>query len=390
MSLLSLKKANPSDIESKQIQQLVKIAGSGVLRDGNDTSSELREYLASVTTQALGRYLSECLESSFPESGLVLQDIVNELGARLDCSVQRGLYRGKVNEIGFDGIWTFPEKYTVIVEVKTTDAYTINLDNIAKYRTALIRQGHSSEQSSILIVVGRKDTGSLEAQVRGSRHAWDVRLISADALLRLVKIKETADNKTTIAKISSILKPLELTKLDFVVDLLATTTEDIQELTDTDEGDAELDKREKRFTPVAFNDEVAMRVAQEIKIDLKKATRSLYVSVDKKTALRAVVSKEHVGRSHVGYWYAFHPHYKDELEEYPVTYIAFGCGSPKRVLLFKLEEFATFLKDLNTTELEDRMYWHVHLLRSPSGAMKLVFKGGIPSKDVTNRLLEER
>src|SRR6476661_4828552 len=105
MSLLTLKKANRSDIESKQIQQLVKIAGSGVLRDGNDTSSELREYLASVATDLLGRYLSECLESSFPESGLVLQDIVNELGARLDCAVQRGLYRGKVNEIGYDGIW---------------------------------------------------------------------------------------------------------------------------------------------------------------------------------------------------------------------------------------------------------------------------------------------
>jgi len=35
----------------------------------------------------------------------------------------------------------------------------------------------------VLIVVGRQDTGELEAQIRGSRHAWDIRLISAEALL---------------------------------------------------------------------------------------------------------------------------------------------------------------------------------------------------------------
>jgi hypothetical protein len=51
----------------------------------------------------------------------------------------------------------------------------------------LITSGQLKEdQSSILIVVGREDTGDLEAQIRGSRHAWDVRLISVDALLRLM------------------------------------------------------------------------------------------------------------------------------------------------------------------------------------------------------------
>ena len=50
-----------------------------------------------------------------------------------------------------------------------------------------------STPSSILIVVGRDDTGELEAQVRGSRHAWDIRLISADALVKLVNLKETVE-----------------------------------------------------------------------------------------------------------------------------------------------------------------------------------------------------
>jgi hypothetical protein len=42
--------------------------------------------------------------------------------------------------------------------------------------------------------VGRQDTGDLEAQVRGSKHAWTVRIISADALANLVALKENSES----------------------------------------------------------------------------------------------------------------------------------------------------------------------------------------------------
>ena len=67
------------------------------------------------------------------------------------------------------------------------------MQKIASYRRELIASAQlDEERSSILIVVGRQDTGDLEAHVRGSRHAWDVRLISVDALLRLMFLKETS------------------------------------------------------------------------------------------------------------------------------------------------------------------------------------------------------
>jgi hypothetical protein len=44
------------------------------------------------------------LSSKFDKSGLVLQDIVNELGRRLEYSVENGLCQGKVNAIGHDGL----------------------------------------------------------------------------------------------------------------------------------------------------------------------------------------------------------------------------------------------------------------------------------------------
>ena len=390
MSLISLWKSNPSEIEQMDVQQLTAVAGKGVLRDGSTKSTELREYLASVSTELLGRYLTECLDSTFDNNGLVLQDIVNELGVRLDCKVQRGLYRGKVNEIGFDGIWSLPGGHDLVVEVKATDIYSINLDKLADYRNSLIRTTQITETSSILIVVGRMDTGALEAQVRGSRHAWDVRLIGADALLRLVKIKESADNKGTIDKIRSVLKPLELTKLDFVVELLATTTEDIQESSTPEVDGSEEGKQEKSFTPVAFNNEVAERVGKALNLDLHKRTRSLYISADNNISVRALASKEYVHTHHSGYWYAFHPYYNDALAEYKKSYVAFGCGSPKNILLFQLRDFSKLVGNMNTTEKGDRMYWHVHISKDDAGAYKLIFKSGIPSKDVTNSLIKEK
>jgi hypothetical protein len=54
----------------------------------------------------------------------------------------------------------------LLVEVKTTDAYRIPLNTIAGYRERLIDNKEFDEDgSSILIVVGRNDTGELEAQI---------------------------------------------------------------------------------------------------------------------------------------------------------------------------------------------------------------------------------
>ena len=77
-------------------------------------------------------------------------------------------------------------------------------------------------------MVGRDDTGELEAQVRGSRHAWDIRLISADALIKLVQLKENSDSLDTGRKIRSLLSPMEYTRPDELIDVMFTTAVDIE------------------------------------------------------------------------------------------------------------------------------------------------------------------
>jgi len=388
MSLLTLWQSNPKDIGAKHIEQLVKIAGDGALRDGGSASVELRDFFATIPTDLLRQYLNQCLGGAFEDSGLVLQDVVNELGERLGCEVTRGLYRGKQNAIGFDGIWKFPGGYSLVVEVKTTDAYNIPLAKIAGYRASLIKDGTVTEDSSILIVVGRKDTDSLEAQIRGSRYAWDTRLISADRLLKLVELKESADNKETIKKIRTVLTPVELTKVDFIVDLVATTAQDIKDTGAADDADIEVDadRKEKKFTPVAFHGEMIRRLQATLKVELRKETRSLYAAADKSLSVRALVSKAHLAGANSYYWYAFHPYYREALGEYGKSYIAFGCGSADKILLFDLSEFVKWLPKMNTTETEDRTYWHVHFVESQHGRLELRLKGGEAALEVTNRL----
>jgi len=389
MSLLTFWQSNRGDIQGKHIQQLVALAGDGNLRDESDTCRELRQYLAAVPTEVLGQYLNECLSASFTGSGFVLQDLVNELGRRLGCDVEQGSYRGKVGGIGYDGIWRFPGGYAIVVEVKTTDAYTIRLDTLAEYRRKLNKEDRITEDSSVLIVVGRKDTDSLEAQVRGSRHAWDMRLISADKLLKLVQLKENADSNATIDKIRTVLTPLELTKVDFIVDLLATTAEDLggdlEEELEQEEAGAK--GREKKFTPVAFNSGIAETVGAHLGLQFAKQTRSLFVNPDSRVSVRCLASRSYEAGGKTGFWYAFHPYYLEEAANYGKNYVAFGCGAPERVILFELDEFAQGLGSLNTTHKEDRMYWHVQFFELTGGEVRLVQKGGGPGIDVTQKKL---
>ena len=195
MSLTDLWEKSKTEVQAKNVQQIIAFAGDGNLTDGSVTSDEFRAFLKGISTELIQKYADQCLSDSFSGSGFVLQDIVNQVGHRLGFKVEYGRYRGVSNAIGFDGLWTLPNGHTIVIEVKTTDAYRIDLNKLAEYRKKLIKNETVTEkESSVLIVVGRKDTGDLEAQIRGSRHAWDMRLISIDALLRLMLLKQQVED----------------------------------------------------------------------------------------------------------------------------------------------------------------------------------------------------
>ena len=140
MALLDLWNKSRDQLKDKQVQQLIAFAGAEKLIDGTECSEEFRSFLATVPSGNLNKYADQCLSHSFPDSGLALQDVINEVGSRIGADVKSGRYRGTSKHLGFDGLWTFPNGHSIIVEVKTTDAYRIDLNTIAAYRKALIEE----------------------------------------------------------------------------------------------------------------------------------------------------------------------------------------------------------------------------------------------------------
>lgn len=379
MSILALWKSSPDLLQGKTAKQILAISGTGKLVEDGPTSVELRALLAELPSGVIAKFAVDCLEEAFPDSGLVLQDLVNEMGVRLGMQVKSGRYRGRQGAVGNDGLWILPSGYQIVVEVKTTDAYRIDLDVIAAYRNALIGSSEVSESnSSVLIVVGRIDTGDLEAQIRGSRHAWSMRLLSVDALIRLVRLKEDLEDPDSLRRIHQILIPREFTKLDDIVELVFSTAEDakggdvessIAETTPTPATEVE-----RKFTPVAFNDECAIRIGAHLHAHLIKRSRALYSTADDSLRVVCAVSKSY-DTTRPGYWFAFHPHQKEALVGAKAGYVGLGCGSPSLTLLIPIATFSQWLDGMNVTSLETRSYWHVQI-HNEDGRLTLIRRKG--------------
>jgi len=276
MNLLELIQQNPASTDNYTIQQIVAVCGDGILKDGSDSSEQLRGFLKTRSIEKLASYAAFCLEkvsgrAVFSDSGFALQDVVNEIGRRLGYQVENGRYQGAVNHNGFDGLWYDGTKYLVI-EVKTTDAYRINLDTVRGYADKLKNRPVPIGETSLLIIVGRQDTGDLEAQVRGSRHAWSTRLISIDALLKLMFVNEDLDDKAIASKARKILLPFEYTRVDNIVDLVFEAQQDsdqkAQSIDELVQHDDESSKFE--FTPV---EEIAEKRQQIVAAFLRFTVR---------------------------------------------------------------------------------------------------------------------
>lgn len=386
MYLVDLWQSSPKQLSDKHLQQIIAFAGDGKLKDGNATSEEFRAFIGLIPSTTLSHYATECLEAKFEDSGLALQDIVNQAGKRLGFQVNDGRYRGVRNDNGNDGLWISPDGDQIVVEVKTTDAYRIDLEKIAGYRRSLIKQDTiSEERSSVLIVVGREDTGGLEAQIRGSRHAWDIRLLSVDSLFRLVSIREEIEGPAIARKICDILIPREYTRVDGIIDLVFATTAEVRdEMPEEDEviPEAGISTKKAKFKPVSFHEECVEHIRGKIGISFIRRSKVTYISPNKDTALICTVSREHHTSSGTGYWFVFHTHQQENLKEYQTAYIALGCGSADSILLIPFTDFKEWLSGMNMTHTDEREYWHVQIIKDGDKYV-LLQKANIERIDVT-------
>ena len=396
MRLLELWKSDQS-IETKRLEQIIAFAGDGRFAEDNETSHEFREYLSRVKAEKLKAYCAECLSGEkFSMAAFALQDVINEVGRRLGFAVRAGRYRGVSGEIGYDGLWTLQSGHVLVVEVKTSDAYRVPLDTVAGYRKRLIEKDIiPKEQSSCLIIVGRQDTGGLEAEIRGSRHAWDMRLISIDGLLRLLDLRQRLEDPAVVRKVGEILIPHEFTRVDDIVDLVFETAEDtLSDEASPHPGDLdELESigeeevpAEPRLDALAICRESAESVAKKLDLPLIQRSRGTFSSVDDTVRLVTAYSRTYGTAPEGGFWFGFHPYQKEFLEQAKQGFVAFACGDAATVLVIPIAEFSRWLPGMHQTVSPDRTYWHVRIRRN-KGRFTLYRRKGHERIDLSKYLI---
>jgi len=195
-------------------------------------------------------------------------------------------------------------------------------------------------------------------------------LISTDSILKLLALKENLNDTKTLQQINELLKPREYTRIDKLIELIFITSKDLQleeetedELEEIKEEETKSRKNEKERTkPVNFNVSCIEKIKEYLGINLTKSSRISYESKSKSIGVICSVSKVHKSGKTPKYWFAFHPHQKEYLEEYEKSYIAYGCGSAENTFLFDFEEFKNYYPNMWTTEKDGRIYWHVAII----------------------------
>lgn len=388
MALIDLWNADRQQIANKRIDQLIAFAGEGRLRDRNSTSEEFRTLLKVVSSDVIGQWLDECLDIRFTDFGFVLQDTVNEVGRRLGFDVTHGVYRSHSNE-GYDGLWRIPGGRAILVESKSSTSYSINLSRISEYRKQVAPQlGLRPEDISILIVVGTEDTSDFEAQVRGSRFAWDIRILGVKSLFRLLKLREALDDPKVERQIQDILFPQEFTRLDRIIDLVFATAEDAQN-TEAEETGEESEVEEVTVEPRAnFHAAILPRLEKHFSQPLVKRSRVQWGSPDDTLLLSCQVSKQ-FKKGYADFWFGLKRTTRESLQEHKNSFCAFGLGAPERVVLIPFSVLAPHLDGFFTSPNKEGgiLHWHIRFANTDKG-IALLLQRDKTELDVTEYLLK--
>jgi hypothetical protein len=249
-----------------------------------------------------------------------------------------------------------------------------------------------SKLSSSLIIVGRQDTGDLEAQVRGSKHAWTTRIISADALAKLVSLKENAE-LDSVSKIHDLLVPFEYTKLDKIIEIAftvaedATTAAELEQNSDLDAvtaAGAETSNQGRTtgarapYTPTPS--EILGRIREQIVSALSstyspfvKKSRALYWTADKPVRAAITISKEYAAGN---FWYAYHPDWDKFLSDASIGLFVLGCVGRNEAFAVQFDWIHKRIGLLNLTEREGGSHFHIHLYPDASGELCLRLNNG--------------
>ena len=246
------------------LKEILGLVGKLDDTPGDETSRErFRRFLEENITEVgqIRDYIEECLRNSGNQYNRALQDLVNYLGHFLGFEVIFGRYQGVQNKIGFDGLWKSPTPFFIVVEVKTTDIYTIKTATLIGYVDALISEKEISDWDHAigLYVIGRPDAElrQLENAILAEKRTHQLRIISVESLLSLAELFNGYD--VSHDDILAVLRPSGTT-VDLIVDLMARLVAQRQVEEETKEETTEkveITELERQYwlTPVKSDEE---------------------------------------------------------------------------------------------------------------------------------------
>ncbi|WP_145299535.1 hypothetical protein [Planctopirus ephydatiae] len=276
-----------------------------------------------------------------------------------------------------------------MAESKSSTSYSIALNRISEYRKQVAPQlGLRPEDISILIVVGTEDTSEFEAQVRGSRFAWDIRILGVQALYRLLKLKEALDDPKVERQIQEILFPQEFTRLDRIIDLVFATAEDAQDFESTEE-EVEVDDSAPEKPRANFHAAILPRLEKHFGQPLVKRSRSQWATPDDASLVSCQVSK-HFDKGNADFWFGLKRTSRETLQKHKNAFCAFGLGSPDRVVVLPMSFLAPHVDSFFTSPDKEGgiLHWHVRFVNTNTGVAMLVDRDR-KQLDVTKYLLKE-
>jgi len=209
-----------------------------------------------------------------------------------------------------------------------------------------------------------------------------VRIISADALAKLVTLKESTEI-ASVAKIHELLTPFEYTRLDKIIEIAFTVAEEASE--SAEERHVELETSsvaatsssgKQRHSAVDVIEQVRSEIVATLSNQyspLVKKSRALYWSTDKSIRAAVTISKQYENGN---FWYAHHPAWDTFLAEASVGLLVLGCIGLTEAYAIPYAWIHSRLKYLNTTDRESGGYWHVYLHPESDGQLLLRLKNG--------------
>lgn len=194
------------------LDQLLLLVGNLNDQAGDNTPRDrFRRFLEdSVTSLGTVRdYVEACLREKGDQYDRALQDLVNHTGRLMGFDVEFGRYQGVVNDIGHDGLWK-ADGFSIVVEVKTTDAFSIRTATLLGYINALIDAGKiaSADTAMGLYVFGKPlpEMSHLEASILQAGHAQRLRMATVDDVLSLAELRQ--QNLLTRDEAVALLRPV--------------------------------------------------------------------------------------------------------------------------------------------------------------------------------------